>query len=221
MVGNLHALMLIALPLLTLLACAAGGRPDRPRQRTSVLLGGVLILIVLAGSLSAHGCNAGQPVMQWGIPGVCLLATVLWVHNQRLAGALAVASALAMFGLSFHYSEVVHGPIYVGDPNYGKTRAARLIRELSLTSQVIEELTEKNDATYPAGWLAETALVAQHRKAFEGVAMAWERVEVSPLWHSRLTRLYRRTTRPVEMWYPGGEPRDAAARLEWRERPRD
>ncbi|MBM4041936.1 MAG: hypothetical protein FJ290_25860 [Planctomycetes bacterium] len=125
---------------------------------------------------------------------------------------------LAMFGLSFHYSEIVHGPIYVGDPNYGKAQAARPIRELRMASEAIRELAKQDDAIYPAGRMAEMTFVAQHRRDFEGIVLPRERLEVSSLWHSSLTRLYRRTSRPVEMWFPGGKLSKASDRLEWRER---
>lgn len=219
MVGNLHALALIGLPIVTLAACVKYRGRGQPSERALLEALMACVLVLVMGGLTFHSCRAGQPLMQCLIPGACVVIAVAGVRVPKARYALAAFIFVMMLALCSHYSDIVHGPAYVGEISFWKYRAARLAMERSKAAAACEKLGENDHAAYAAGWLPEATFVAKHREDFEGVALEWERIEVSSLWHSFLTRLYRRTTRPVELWFPGGKLRDAAARLEWRERP--
>jgi hypothetical protein len=218
MAGNLHAIALIAIPLITVAACVRFRQRALRQGRVLGAIFGGSVLSLLAGILSSHACSAGQPLTQWLIPGVCFAATVALVRRAAVRDPWALALLTLMFLLSFHYSHIVHGPTYVGSPDFGRVLEARAAAELQQAAQVLQKLGAKDDAAYPQGWLREAAFVSSHPTEFEGVAFEWAEVRVAPLWHSILTRLYLRNTTVVAMWYPGGRLRDAAGKLRYRDK---
>lgn len=114
MVGAIHFIGLVGLAFVTLgviVRCSA--RPTLKR----VGLAGLASVACLAGGLAfAHGCDAGTPLTQWAIPVACMVLAILLVRESTTRIALVVASALVLVALSAHYTEVVHGRAWVGDP---------------------------------------------------------------------------------------------------------
>lgn len=217
MIGNLHAAALLSLTLVTIVVCARCRR-ERPRRR---MLPGLLtgaLLGMVASCVSSHLCRAGQPLTQWLIPAACLAATLTYVGHAAARWTVAIIAVVAMFGLSSHYSDVVHGPVYIGNPHYARRRDAGLARDEQWAIELIVDLGDTDDEDYPSGWLSEASFVAGNPKHFEMLIATGKRIRVRRLWHSWLTRLYERQTTPLDMWFGGGKLKDAASNVEYRER---
>ena len=75
-------------------------------------------------------------------------------------------------------------------------------------------------ASYPQGWLEESVPAVRDWAPYG--AIRWKgfwTATVTPLWHSWLTGLYGCTVEPMDLWYPGGTLKDAASKIEFRDRP--
>ena len=243
--GNLHAIILILLPILTAVAClrfrrripppsqavpphilASAGRSPvtgRKLRKGRSVLGEVLVCTVfayLAAAMSGHACLAGQAVTQLLIPWVCLVGVVVFMGEGRIRLLLAATQALLLLGLTLSYSGIVHGPIYVGNRAHGRIHEVRNIKDLRAVSTALLKLAEGDEATYPAGWLSEAPFLETLRAELRWWPPEGHRLDVLPLWHSWLTGLYLRRLVAMDVWYPGGKLKDAAGNLEYRERPR-
>ncbi len=113
MAGTVYAIGLTLMVVATaVVSWRCYEKPGLPRFVFAVL-GAVLIL--LGAAVSLHGCDAGQPLMQWALPMCCLMMATLLVGPPRIAIVIALlAGATAVLG-SFHYASVVHGPDWVGN----------------------------------------------------------------------------------------------------------
>jgi hypothetical protein len=123
--GTVHAVVLVALPLATLWMCIRWweGRLSLPKLLVACMVG--VLVAPATAVVTAHRCDAGQPVAQWVIPGLCIIAIVGCV--KRLHGLIALGTTTAiMFALCMHYSAIVHGPNYIGttDPRSASVRDA-------------------------------------------------------------------------------------------------
>lgn len=212
-VGAFHAVSLIALPVLTVVACAiGGGRPTA--RRAAVGLAAAAILTAVAALAFRHRCLAGAPLVQWLIPGICLAALAVCMRRPAIAAAASVPVAALMFFLCMNYAEVVHGPDYGG--SYAQVRFVDRGADSTLRAVKIA-LAESSDVQeYPAGRLKEAPFLGT--ADLEPINCEWYRLELSPLWHTRLTGLYRSREVRRELWYPGGVPAQGAAGIEWRDR---
>jgi hypothetical protein len=119
-----------------------------------------------------------------------------------------------MFYLCANYAHVVHGPVYGGSDAeiryYERSAASRVdfVRRIFVAST--------DEAPYPAMRLSEAPFLASAE--VEPSRCEGHRLELTPLWHTWLTGLYRRREVPQELWYPGGTLADAAGRIAWRDR---
>ncbi len=86
--------------------------PDGPKIVSAISLGPALSLG--AGLLAFHECSMGQPVQQWLVPGLCIMAVLLWAPNsvQKALCLLLLFGCAA--GLSVHYANVVHSASWQG-----------------------------------------------------------------------------------------------------------
>jgi hypothetical protein len=114
MAGPLHFVGLVGLVAITGIAVARGfSRPTWKR-------GGAAALAALASStlvcLGLHGCDAGQPLVQWAAPALCLVVCILFVGDPRARLGLAAGAVAVMLGLTIHYLSVVHGSDWIGNP---------------------------------------------------------------------------------------------------------
>jgi hypothetical protein len=64
-----------------------------------------------------HRCDSGTPLTQWLVPGLAAVLIVLLVEPLRWRIAGGLGCALLSVGLSFHYADAVHGPIWIGNPD--------------------------------------------------------------------------------------------------------
>lgn len=115
MAGTLHFGALIGLVALTGVVLVRGmARPTWKRVVVGLLagLGSTLVL-----ALGLHGCDAGQPLMQWALPALCLVAAVLFVGDRRARAGLVAGAVTVMLGLGLHYVSAVHGPTWIGNPH--------------------------------------------------------------------------------------------------------
>lgn len=111
--GTVHAVVLIALPLATLWMCIrwSDGRVSLPKLLVAGMTG--VLVAPATAMVTAHACDAGHPVAQWVIPGLCIIAIVGFVKRRHGLIAMGMTTAI-MFVLCLHYSSIVHGPDYIG-----------------------------------------------------------------------------------------------------------
>jgi hypothetical protein len=81
----------------------------------------------------------------------------------------------------------------------------------------IKEGSAPDGTAYPEGWLRGSPIVAAwNDKLGEGRPA---RPEISKVWHTSLTRLFRVDRILQDDWYPGGDPEEAADAIELRDVP--
>jgi hypothetical protein len=112
MVGSIHALLLLSLPMAVGFALVRSFR--WPTWAAVGWTAAILLAMALVGGFAIHMCMLGQPVAQWLLPSACGSVAVLFVDSRALRRGLAVTSILLCAVLTQHYTAEVHGPTYVG-----------------------------------------------------------------------------------------------------------
>ncbi len=216
--GTIQAVVIMLTPIITLIALWVSRRS--PLRWTRVLASVFAALgVALLGSLSGlHCCRAGTPTNQWLVPAVCAFFIFLIPKNNYLRWS-GVASALLLgVALSLQYVKLVHTRHYIGNPQADREMAS--LRQMDFKS-LLDALTKQaatDNTIYHAGWLSEVlpaAFQAEYPVPEE------HQIDVHPLWHTWLTNLYRRDSRRVDYWFPGGTLRDGISRIETRARAPD
>lgn len=227
MEGNLHAFGLILVVAVTLFALIS--YPAKPAGLAQIVIallagGGLMIVCQIAGT---HMCDAGQPFLQYIIPGTCLiLLRSLTRHRCRPARIIAWCLCLAAFILTFHYDDLVHGQHYTGNParvgHYLQVEQRSNIQQVEASLIMISQ--DYHDSKhYPASWMdqfPQQQLIAKELGNSESLSRNYksQRAVAFPLWHSRFTGLYGKTMTDVYLWYSGGKLEDAMGKLEYRPR---
>lgn len=208
MAGHIHAIILLACPIVTVLLLwrAKRRRPARQTLLLSILLS--LVVMFLASGMSFHMCNAGRAEMQWLVPGACLYFLVAYLANAKVRWLAAIGMVVALIGLQGSYENLVHESGWTGNPE--DRTIARLYA--SQAEGVLRDLSEKaryRGAAFGAGWLRELPIWP----ALKENAIEWplgdefdrpkRQVAISQ-WHSFYSHLYRAEKTPVDYWYCGG-----------------
>lgn len=114
MAGAFHFLAMTTLTVATAVAIVRGfGRPTWGRAGAAAAAGFGSLFV---GLLFLHGCDTGAPLTQWAVGAGCALASILFVGDRRARLGLALGSLLVMAGLAWHYTAIVHGADWVGNP---------------------------------------------------------------------------------------------------------
>lgn len=115
MAGTLHFVAMVTLGVATAVAVSRSfGRPTGKRLLAAALVG---LASLLSGALFVHGCDAGFPLAQWAIGAGAAVVAVLFVRHARLRLALAIGGFATMLVLGLHYTALVHGDAWVGNPS--------------------------------------------------------------------------------------------------------
>ena len=215
--GLIHAVILVAAPVATLAICVAGWR-RRPTLKRIVgsAFGGAVAAFLLLG-FTLHACREGQPFHLWALFSLCGIASVICVSRFRIALAVAAAWVLALIAGAAYYNKLVHGEDYSGttDRRWEQRRLDALRHNLS---SILAQLGKNDSTSYPEEPISRASFIKANPDEFEYLIFEIERSESIPLWHSLWTRLYRRRTVPLELWFLGGTLSEAAERLEYREK---
>ena len=211
MAPTFHALGILALVAMTVLACTRWREaPYRPRIFRALVAGLMCLLIYLL--TPGHLCNRGNPVSQVLIGAVCVSAPFLFIRCTRLALGFAALAVAATLALCIQHPRIVHSPGFTGNPRDLETR--RLAALADSAEREILKRKATDPASYEAGWIEEKAWIPDSKEQCRG-----SRIEIHSLWHTFFTGIWRREALPVALWYPGGPPAEGARHLEWRNRP--
>jgi len=213
---TLHALALLACPIITLIVVLLTKRRSfAGRSVVAPLL--TPLAIGLMPMTMKHMCDEGQAFGSWLIPLLCLWPSMLLVGPAFWRLALALLLGIAMYVLTYQHVEWVHSEELTGNPRWAKRVFAATNRQRMQDYQVwLAERGGADTTSYPAGWLRDIDFGGQHIPPSD-----WQPIDgtVTPLWHSSFTQLYTRVRIPLDYWYPGGTPTEAAEKLELRPRP--
>ncbi|HZL70843.1 MAG TPA: hypothetical protein VFC86_00175 [Planctomycetota bacterium] len=207
MAATLHAIVFLALPILTIVLCRVFWKRPPKTKRAVAAVAAALPLFLLPG----HLCDAGQATMQTLVGGICMVFVVTCATNRRIAVALGAAMAVATFCLVSHYDGLVHGSEFIGHSRSGMAAHRNRMTRLH---DIRAELQARGGSPVAEGWISDHASLIGPG---DPRARSWREYGES-MWHSTFTWLFRRRRIPMEIWYPGGPPAEAAFRLEWRDR---
>ncbi len=214
MAGSLNALGLIGVVALTLLTLFVR-KPQKCSSRQfamSVFLASPVV--ILAPLLNLHLCRAGLPFTQWLIPAMCIVLVGTFARVNWLRRVVVVVLMVAAIQLSFHFTSLVHRRGYTGNPssNDGVRRAYLHVLREDLVDSGLDTQQQ-----FPSGWLRD--IVDEELEVYEGFEHLRSLGNVSHLWHTWFTRIYRVTSTPADVWYPGGVLADSLEHIELRARP--
>lgn len=123
----MHVVALIGIVIASVIVIVA--RPTRPTAKRALTAVIALVVPACGATVGLHRCDSGQPLQQWLVPSVCVIAVLLWVEPLRLRIALGAICAALAIGLSLHYAAVVHGPTFIGNPTSSALGSARAERQ--------------------------------------------------------------------------------------------
>lgn len=214
MAGSLNALGLIGVLALTLLAIFVR-KPQRCSSKQSAMSVFLAMTVVLfAPSLTIHLCRAGQPLMQWLIPAVCIVLVGTFTRNNWLRRVVVLVLMAAAIGLSFHFTSIVHMKGYTGNPSSSEGVRRTYLR--ALREDLLDSALDPQQQL-PSGWLRD--IVDEEFEVYAGFEHRRSLGNVSHVWHTWLTRIYWVTSTPADIWYPGGVLADSLEQIELRARP--
>lgn len=214
MQADVHAGLLIALVLGAMAALALLRRRAPTSRQVAIALGLAALVTLAAPLLNHHMCMEGEPRMQWLILGPCLLGMLMFVRSAPWRRVLGAALGAGIMGLSCHFMHLVHEPRWTGNPDWDGVAISKAIVE-PWSSDVA---TDYEELALPAGWLRDLEIWPEAAATLRRERP--ERRAVRPVWHTRLTGLYRYDLVPLDFWYPGGRLSEAAGRIELRDRER-
>lgn len=213
--GDLHAILLLALPVTTLAALFAT-KSHKPSSRQVVY--SLLIAAIVAAVLNLpHLCFEGNPTRPGIVAGACLAAILLRVADPKLRWALAALVAVFGFGLANHFNNVVHSAGWTGNPAW--PGGAQLIFKSDRNAAVatIMSTPELARAELPTGWFRDLPAPPSVLAMFADGT--YNRRVIQPQWHSQITGLYQYDAISLDVWYPGGPLGENIGKMELRDRP--
>jgi len=213
---TLHAILLLAIPLATV-----GGLLLLPGRRATLpaLFVAVLVLYLAMSIIPrVHACGEGGAHTQLLLSGACLVPWLVLI-KPRLArfggGGLLL---LAMFGLSEHFTDVVHLTGWTGNTSWRpeEKRSRAVVESLSVSGDRIAVESGCSEEVFPPCWLRElpmAGVIQEYTGPFSP-----RRRECRTAWHTWLTGLYPYELVPQDLWYPGGPLGEGLRAVELRDR---
>jgi len=217
--ANLHAISLIGFPILFIAAVAILPRRKSTMPQQLIALGATAMLLYAASPyFIRHGCREGGAGLQWAIVGPTLFLVLAYVQSadrRRMLAGLVVVSTL---GLSCHATDLVHKTGWTGNPDWtGFIGASQ--EQMRDAGQVIPSDSEFLPLETPGGWLRDLPAWEDVHETLRRKMYWFGRRIIQPVWHSRLSGLYRYTSVPQDLWIPPGRLEEALKKLEVRDRP--
>jgi len=214
---NLHALSLLLFPVVTLALCLkSGSRPSLKRVIVSIVVTFLLFFITHPVARCGPG---GNPFMHLFILGGCFLSILIFIERKVLLIPLALIVFIPSVFLGINYIELVCGDTYAGSLEFKDFIERSNQHQLNMIKELIEseEVLSNDDNYYNEGWFKDSEAYEKYKNYFsEDLLQTRQKFEIYPLWHSWLTRLYRKKSYNVELWYPGGKLSEGINNLEYR-----
>jgi len=216
---NLHAIAMLALPAGTVALLVFAKR--RVPQPIHVLVAtGVASIVGFNGYSCRHRCNAGDPVLQWIIPTVCIWLILMFMADAVWRRATAAFVLISMWFLCLQYNSWVHEPGWAGDPERirrGSEATTSHAIEDTEAFLVAKEPTDPTD--YAPCWLADLPPIKAEINGNRKYLSDPSRFTFHSCWHTGFTRLFRATSEHREFWYLGGPIKNARGRIIVKDRP--
>lgn len=193
--ASLNAWGMIILVGVSLLALASLPKRARSEWQWKMPLAVCLAYMLVESAMSAHLCNAGNPSLQWLVPGLFLFA-VLSVVRSPWHWAAALVIALAGVLLTEHATHAVHSGFPINNDLRRAhipilTYAAHAIRTSGVVSlspgPVAPEILAKSDL--------------KDRLDSSGHVLA---PHFRPHWFTPVTGMYERYDAPMTIVFDGG-----------------
>jgi len=214
---NLHALLLLSSLVVTLSLCLKfGSRPSLKRVIISIVITFLLFSITHPVAKCGPG---GNPFMHFFILGGCFLSILIFIEKKVLLVSLALIIFIFSIFLRNNYIELVSGDTYAGSLEFSNFIERSNQHQLNMIKELIksEEVLLNDDNYYNEGWFKDSDVYEKFKNYLsEDMLQTKQRFEICPLWHSWLTRLYRKKSYNVELWYPGGKLSEGINNLEYR-----
>jgi len=214
MAANLHALWMIALPIVTAVFCWLFWK-GRPSVR---LVAWSLIALFAPLLFPPHACGRGKPITQGLLGGACMFAVLICARYTRARVAMTVVLGITTLALMVHHDTLVHRDDTIGHPWEDVFSRHKRDKRLHNVQNELRALGEKSANQFPEGWVADQPAILDRLDTDSREAVRYHREVADPLWHTLFTRLYRVRKIPCEVWFPGGTFAEAVDRLEWRDR---
>ena len=214
MAGSLNALGLIGVVALTLVALFIRIPKWHNSRQLTIRVLIVFPVAFFAMMVSTHLCRSGEALTQWLIPAVCIILVRSFTRINWLQHAAVSALVVAALGLSYHFVHIVHLKEYTGNPASGE--GVRRVYLHVLREDLVESGLDTQQH-FPSGWLRD--IVDEELEIYAGFEHLSSLGIVSHVWHTSLTRIYRVTDVPADVWYPGGVLADSLEQIELRARP--
>ena len=207
MAGHIHAIILLACPVVTGVILWRASLRRRPSVR-HILIAAILAALPMYIASTPHMCNEGQAWMQWILPGACLFVLLVSLSGAAIRRITACAMALAMFGLTCHHGEFVHTSEWTGNPE-NRTTERECESCVNGALRLLAGKPECADVEFEAGWLRDLtiwpALKEIARDEFPRFDFENPHRQIAiPQWHSGITRLYKQGSVSADYWYCGG-----------------
>lgn len=185
---KIHALSLLAMPVVTLLVCCVTRR-RRPTSRQVVNAGAITgVTVLMLSVFSAHLCNNGNPGFQFLIPGACLWVVLAIAGTQWVRVSLAVCLIGLMAILAHQYVELVHSRQWIGNPRaFSAAVEASTESALGGAKNKIREAAAGETTVYSPGWVRDLPF-----GSFLGDENDDQKphiFEIEKEWHTPFTRL--------------------------------
>ena len=214
---NLHAVSLLASLIVTLAICLKfGSRPSLKRVIISIVITFLLFSITHPVAKCGPG---GNPFMHFIILGGCFLSILIFIEKKVLLISLALIIFISSIFLRNNYIGLVSGDTYAGSLEFSDFIERSNQHQLNMIKELIksEEVLLNDDKYYNEGWFKDSDVYEKCKNYLsEDMLQTKQRFEIYPLWHSWLTRLYRKKSYNVELWYPGGKLSEGINNLEYR-----
>ena len=114
--ANINALGIISSVIITLLIIIKFGQNKWIYKNLIWAIPLAVIISYLNITFSYHKCLAGNPIMQWLIPMLCLIPISLSVKNKLIALTMISFLIVISFSLSNDFVSLVHTNDYTGNP---------------------------------------------------------------------------------------------------------
>ncbi|MGA1871741.1 MAG: hypothetical protein ACMUJM_24710 [bacterium] len=176
-------------------------------------------MIILGTHVTVLCGPGGSADLQAVIFGICFFLLLAFLGKKTvLLGVLFIIILSVRLWAQSSYLEIVTKNEYAGSLHAGEFAEKFLTANLAAISDLmkLEGIFSNDQFLYEEGWLRDHDIYKKYAKFFPRVR--GHQHTITPFWHSWLTRIYRRKTTDVEIWYPGGLLSEGISKLEYRER---
>ncbi|HLK59719.1 MAG TPA: hypothetical protein VKU00_24370 [Chthonomonadaceae bacterium] len=225
-----HALAIPGVLLLAFCVLYSYQRSRLTVRRAIRGLVGALLLAFLSQVVSTVLDYEVNPLSQWLVPSLCFGCVLAGIDYKKLrrdekavAGVLTFLIAFSGPFLSIEYLEIFQRGRFTGNPDYTRQLCPiQMKHNLKSLQKQLAEVTGQTDTDYPAGWLADSAVIGLlpvEMQAYDRKDSAVLSNDIVTYWHSWYTNIYGVQHRiEYGLWYPGGPLKAAIAQVSWKVR---